>query len=189
MTTQPDQWMSFDDYLEFEDEAERKHEYDDGYLTAMAGATARHVTITQNLVAVLRPHLRGTPCRAYSTDMKLRPIRTKGYYPDVFVTCDERDRGEEVVKHYPKLAIEVLSESTEKRDRGIKWAGYRRCETLEDYVLVSQYRQSVEIFSRAGDVWVYRAYGPEDTVPFTSIDLSLSMDALYEDVEWRPSQG
>jgi Uma2 family endonuclease len=178
--------MSFEDYLESEADAELKHEYDDGYLTAMAGATARHVTIVQNLVAALRVHLRGTPCRAFSTDMKLRPLRTKSYYPDVFVTCDERDRVQETVKQYPKLVIEVLSESTEKRDRDTKWAGYRRCETLEDYLLVSQYRQSVETFSRAGDLWVYRSYGPRDTVHLGSIDLTLPMDAIYEDVEWAP---
>lgn len=189
MTTQLDHWMSFEDYLAYEEKAESKHEYDDGYLTAMAGATARHVTITQNLVGALRPQLRGTSCRIYSTDMKVRPMRTRGYYPDVFVTCDERDRGEEVVKRYPKLVIEVLSKSTERRDRGAKWAGYRRCETSEDYVLVSQYRQSVEIFSHAGDVWVYRAYEPGDMVPIPSIDLSLSMDVIYEDVEWRSPTG
>lgn len=182
MITQLDQWLSFEDYIAVEGKSERKHEYEDGYLIAMAGATARHVTITQNLVGALRPHLRGGPCRVYSTDMKLRPIRTKGYYPDVFVTCDERDHGEELVKRYPKVVIEVLSGGTEARDRGVKWAGYRRCETLEQYLLVAQDRRSVEVFSRAGDVWEYRPYGPEESVPLTGLDLTLIMDVIYEDV-------
>ncbi len=189
MITQPGQRMSLDDYLKFEEEADCKHEYDDGYLTAMAGATDRHVTITQNLVGSLRPHLRGTPCLVYSTDMKLRPTRTMGYYPDIFVTRDERDRGEQTVKQHPKLVIEVLSGSTEKRDRGTKWADYLPCETLEDYVLVSQYLHSVEVFSRAGDVWMYRAYGPEGVVHLAGIDLKLSMDVIYEDVEAGSRRG
>jgi Uma2 family endonuclease len=183
MTTQPEHRLSFEEYLAFEARAEVKHEYDHGYLTAMAGATARHVTITQNVVALLRRHLRDTPCRVYSVDMKLRPSHDRGYYPDVFVTCDERDRAEELVKQHPSLIVEVLSDGTERRDCGDKWAGNRRSETLKDYVLISQYRQSVEVFSRAGDVWVYREFGEGDAVSLPGIDAVLTMTGIYEDVD------
>lgn len=189
MISEPEPWISFDAFLTIEEEAGRKHEYDDGYLTAMAGATARHVTITQNLVGILRPHLRGTACRVYSVDMKLRPERTKGYYPDVFVSCDERNRAEEIVKQYPSLVIEVLSRRTERRDRGTKWAGYRLCETLQEYVLVSQYSPAVEVYCRSGEMWAYRAYGTGERVPLASIDLELSMGSIYEDIEWGRKPG
>ena len=155
----------------------------------MAGATARHVTITQNLVGILRPHLRGTACRVYSVDMKLRPERTKGDSPDVFVSCDERNRAEEIVKQYPSLVIEVLSRRTERRDRGTKWAGYRLCETLQEYVLVSQYSPAVEVYCRSGEMWAYRAYGTGERVPFASIDIELSMGSIYEDIEWGRKPG
>jgi Uma2 family endonuclease len=185
MSVQPDHRISFEEYFGAEQQADSKHEYDDGYLTAMAGATARHVTITQNLVGILRPGLRGTGCNVYSTDMMLRVAPGKGYYPDVFVTCDPRDRAENLVKHHPRLVVEVLSVGTETRDRGIKWAAYRRCETLEDYVLVSQYQQSIEVYSRSGDVWVYRAYGPGEIVHLAGMEITLPMDMVYEDVTWE----
>lgn len=183
MALEPAQWISFEQYLALEAAADRKHEYDDGHLTAMAGATARHVTVTQNLVGAIRSRLRGTPCRVYSADMKLRPIRTAAYYPDLFVTCDERDRDQDLVKQYPRLVIDVLSRSTEQRDRGAKWAAYRRCATLDDYLLVSQYRPLVEVFSRAGDVWVYRTCGPGEVIHLAGVDLDLPMDEVYEDVD------
>lgn len=186
MTSQRSTWMSFDDYLATEEVSETKHEYDDGTLTAMAGAGDPHVTVTTNLVAAIRPHVRGTPCRVYSTDMKLRPTQTKGYYPDVFVTCDDRDRANTLVKLYPTLVIEVLSDGTERRDRGVKWRAYRRCETLREYVLIAQDQQSVEVYHRDGDVWVLQTYGPDEYVDLASIDLRLPMAAIYEDVEWSP---
>ena len=186
MSTQRARWIDFDEYLRIEARGERKHEYDDGGLTAMAGATAGHVTIVQNIVAALRGHLRGSSCRVYSTDMKLRPIHGSGYYPDAFVTCDERDRSEELVKRYPRLVVEVLSEGTERRDRGIKWAVYRGCETLEQYVLVARERQSVEVFSRSGEAWLYQAYGAGEAVRLSSVDLTMTMDVIYEDIAWVP---
>jgi Uma2 family endonuclease/heme-degrading monooxygenase HmoA len=188
MTTEPLHPLSFEDYLALEETSETKHEYDDGVLTAMAGASDPHVTITTNLVAAIRPHLRGTPCRLYSTDMKLRPVPSRGYYPDVFVSCDERDRTERLVKGYPALVIEVLSEGTEGRDRGTKWRAYRRCETLREYVLIAQDQQSVEVYRREGDVWALRIYGPGEVVALTSINLELPVAVIYEDVD-LPSGG
>jgi Uma2 family endonuclease len=186
MTTEQLSPLSFEDYLALEVASETKHEYDDGALTAMAGASDPHVTITTNLVAAIRPHLRGTPCRLYSTDMKLRPAHAKGYYPDVFVTCDERDREERLIKSYPTLVIEVLSDGTEGRDRGTKWRAYRRCETLLEYVLIAQDQLSVEVYRRDGDMWVLQTYGPDEVVALTSIDLHLPMSLIYEDVELPP---
>lgn len=174
--------LSFEAYLALEAEADVKHEYDDGALVAMTGATDAHVTITGNLQAEIRAHVRGGPCRVYSTDMKVRPIRAKGYYPDVFVSCDERDRADRLVKRYPSLVIEVLSDSTERRDRGSKWLAYRRCETLHEYVLVAQDQQLVELYRRAGDIWTYQVYSAGDEVLLASIDLRLSMESIYEGV-------
>jgi Uma2 family endonuclease len=111
-----------DEYLQLEAESTVKHEYVDGEVFAMAGASDVHVTIAGNLFALLRSHVRGTNCRVYIADMKARvEARNCFYYPDVMVTCDERDRATSTYKRFPKLIVEVLSDSTEAFDRGDKF--------------------------------------------------------------------
>lgn len=104
-------------YLEAEKYTSIKHEYIQGQVYAMAGASDAHVTITANVVALLRNHIRGTNCRLYVTDMKAKiDFLNIFYYPDLMVTCDERDRNFDYYKCYPCLIIEVLSDTTEAFD-------------------------------------------------------------------------
>ncbi|MDY6806482.1 MAG: Uma2 family endonuclease, partial [Cyanobacteriota bacterium] len=132
-------YLSPDAYLEGEKSSPIKHEYIQGEVCAMAGACDAHVTIAGNLFALLRSHVRGSGCRVYMSDMKAR-IETMDifYYPDVMVTCDESDRQFDYFKRYPCLIVEVLSDSTESRDRGDKFADYRELSSLQEYVLISQ---------------------------------------------------
>ncbi|NEQ83665.1 MAG: Uma2 family endonuclease, partial [Moorea sp. SIO2I5] len=103
-------YISQEDYLSQEEESSIKHEYSDGEIYAMAGASDAHVTIAGNLFALLRNHVRGTGCRVYMADMKAYVEAANSYYyPDVMVTCDARDRELKNYKKYPCLIVEVLS--------------------------------------------------------------------------------
>jgi Uma2 family endonuclease len=175
-----------EEYLELERMSPIKHEYLQGQLLAMAGASKAHVIITGNLSALLVNHLRGTDCISYAVDMKVRlPQLGLFYYPDLTVTCDERDRSStEDFILYPKLIVEVLSDSTEAFDRGDKFSDYKTAATLEEYVLIHQNQMLVERFQRKSNMlWVPQIYGVNDTVEFTSIQFSCPVDFLYENID------
>ena len=176
--------MSPEEYLEWEKENATKHEYVAGQVFAMAGASDAHVTITVNLLAMLRGHVRGGPCRAYVADMKARVGSEQAfYYPDLLVTCDERDRSNDFFKEHPRLIVEVLSPSAAAFDRGLKFAHYRALPSLEEYVLVDSERQSVDCFRRTGEAeWMLKPYGPGGEVRFESVGFTCRMDEIYEDV-------
>ena len=178
-------YFTAESYLELERISPIKHEYLQGQLVAMAGASKAHVIIAGNLSALLVNHLRGTGCIAYATDMKVRlPILNLFYYPDLEITCDDRDlRSDEDFILHPKLIIEVLSDSTEAFDRGDKFADYKSIPELEEYVLIHQKQILVERFQRQSDsLWIPQINRAGEVVEFASIGLSCSIDALYESV-------
>lgn len=184
MVAVPQPFLTDQDYLHWEAESPTKHEYINGEAYAMAGASDAHVTIAGNLFVMLRSHVRGSGCRVYIADMKAR-IETRNcfYYPDVMVTCDKRDRETDTYKCFPKLIIEVLSDSTEAFDRGDKFADYQTLDTLEEYVLINTRRQRVECFQKnEAGLWVLRYYAEGDFT-LASLPFSASLAALYEDVE------
>lgn len=177
-------YVSPEAYLKSEKISPIKHEYIRGEAYAMAGASDAHVTIAGNLFTLLRNHVRGTGCRVYIAEMKARIEQADVfYYPDVMVTCDERDRTPEDFKRYPRLIVEVLSPTTEAFDRGGKFADYRTLETLQEYVLINQERVSVECFRRNSEgLWVLYPYSEGEEVHLASVDFSCLIAALYEDV-------
>jgi len=177
-------YISPEEYLKLEELSLVKHEYIRGEVYAMAGATESHVTICVNLVKTLTDHVRGNGCNLYTGDMKAR-IDTASiyYYPDVMVSCDERDKAFKSLKKYPCLIIEVLSDGTEGFDRGDKFADYQELETLQEYVLISQKRQRVECFRRnAEGLWVLTSYTQGSEVYLASIDFRTSIDTIYQAV-------
>ena len=191
MIASPQPKLSVEDYLQLEADNPIKHEYIDGDAYAMAGATDAHVTIAGNMFALLRSHLRGSGCRVYISDMKAWiEARNCFYYPDVIVTCDSRDQATSTYKQYPKLIIEVLSDSTEAFDRGDKFADYQTLECLEEYVLINARRQRVECFRRGVDgKWVLQYYTVEtETFELQSVGFSDTLVALYEDVVLEQTQ-
>ena len=178
-------FLSPEEYLQQEAQSSIKHEYINGQVYAMAGTTDSHNTIAGNLYSLIRTHLRGTDCRVYFADIKVKLEKQNCfYYPDVLITCDRRDRETSTYKRFPKLIIEVLSDSTEAFDRGDKFNDYQAIEKLQEYVLVNSKHQRVEIFrqNEAG-MWLYQSYSPiNPTIFLQSLDLTINFTDLYEDV-------
>jgi Uma2 family endonuclease len=182
---QPDLHLDSEAYLEWEKTQAEKHEYLDGQVFAMVGARDAHVTTAGNIFALLRQHLRGGPCRVYISDMKLRmEVANAFFYPDVFVTCDPRDRAEDTYKRFPLLVVEVLSDSTAGYDRGRKFAVYRQVESLQEYAIIDPDTFTVDCFHRdESGHWVLYAFADEDTVEFRSVDFKAPLSSVFEDVE------
>jgi Uma2 family endonuclease len=176
--------LTADEYLEFEQTADGRHEFVAGVLYAMAGPSKRHNRIALNLAAAFHGHVRGGPCDAYISDVKLRlkvGYDDVFYYPDVMVACQREDASEYYLQ-LPKLIIEVLSPSTEKIDRREKALNYRQIATLEEYVLIAQNRPHLEIQRRADDWRPTLITSLDATAEFRSIGLSLPLTQIYEDV-------
>ena len=172
-------------YLAWEAEQSTKHEYHDGEVFAMAGASDAHVTVAGNVYMALRNHLRGSPCSVFISDMKLRVEEDNAFfYPDVFVTCAESDRGQSHSKSAPVLVVEVLSPATSAYDRGAKFAAYRKLPTLREYALIDPERLSLDLFRREGDSkrWVLHPIEAGGHVEWASVGLKVPLEALYEDV-------
>lgn len=172
-------------YLAWEAEQSTKHEYHDGEVFAMAGASDAHVTVAGNVYMALRNHLRGSPCSVFISDMKLRVEEDNAFfYPDVFVTCAESDRGQSHSKSAPVLVVEVLSPATSAYDRGAKFAAYRKLPTLREYALIDPERLSLDLFRRDGDSkrWVLHPIEAGSHVEWASVGLQVPLEALYEDV-------
>ncbi|MBI3101435.1 MAG: Uma2 family endonuclease [Burkholderiales bacterium] len=176
-------------YLAWEAEQSTKHEYHDGEVFAMAGASDAHVTVALNIAMALRNHLRGSPCSVFISDMKLRVEEDNAFfYPDVFVTCADDDRGQSHSKSAPVLVVEVLSPATSAYDRGAKFAAYRKLPTLREYALIDPERLSVDLFRREGDSkrWVLHPIEAGGHVEWASVGLQVPLEALYEDVPLTP---
>ena len=172
-------------YLAWEAEQSTKHEYHDGEVFAMAGASDAHVTVAGNVYMALRNHLRGSPCSVFISDMKLRVEEDNAFfYPDVFVTCAESDRGQSHSKSAPVLVVEVLSPATSAYDRGAKFAAYRKLPTLREYALIDPERLSLDLFRREADSkrWVLHPIEAGGHVEWASVGLQVPLEALYEDV-------
>ena len=183
-------YLTPEEYLQLESNSDLKHEYFNGEILAMAGATDTHVTIALNMAILLRNHLRGSGCRVYISDMKVR-IETKNrfFYPDVMVTCEARDRENSTYKEFPRLIIEVLSDSTEAFDRGDKFADYQSISSLEEYVLINTKKARIECFRRTDDgMWLLQFY-EVDKINFalTSVKFEEKIEEVYQEVDF-PSE-
>lgn len=173
-----------EEYFSWEEKQLERHELIDGRVYAMSGGTQNHSAIKLNVASLIRSHLRGSPCRVFNSDLKVNILNTPNYtYPDLSVTCDDRDREHPLYITYPCLIVEVLSDSTEAYDRGKKFEKYRRNPNLVDYVLVSSDEIAIDIYHKndAGE-WVILSYREGDIIEFQSINLSLPIEQLYEEI-------
>jgi Uma2 family endonuclease len=183
------------EYYALEREAEYKSDYYQGEIFNMSGGTANHSLISTNLAGEIRNRLKGKPCRAYESNLRLNVLRTGlRCYPDVSVYCgplqlDPEDSAGETATN-PTLLFEVLSKSTEAYDRGLKAENYRQIESLRAYVLVSQTKAHVEIFERQGDgPWVLgEANGLDAVLKLPAIDIELPLAEIYAGVEFPPPE-
>ena len=185
--------MTLEEYLAWEEQQPTKHEFLNGLVYdvyAMTGAKDSHVTISGNVFALCKSHLRGSLCRTFISDMKLQvEAANASFYPDVFITCDERDRSSEYYKAYPVLIVEVLSPSTAGFDRGSKFAAYRQIDSLKEYALIDPANFSVDLFRKDDSGhWVLYPYQKGSIVEFASIDLKAPFEAIFEDVEPTQSE-
>lgn len=179
-------YMTEAEYLAHEIRSPVRNEYVAGHIYAMTGASLRHNVITLNIASLLRNHLRGSPCRAFMADAKLRVAKTHSiYYPDVLVTCDPRHLSVSTSDHLvdtPRLIVEVLSESTAGTDRREKLQAYRSLPSLLEYMLVSQDEALLEIHRRSGDIgWQIITLTPGDPVELQSVELTTDFPAIYEE--------
>ena len=180
--------VSPEEYLAAERRSETKHEYDRGFIVAMAGASRWHNRIALNLGAELRAHLKGRPCEAFVSDMRVLVEETELYtYPDLAMVCGEpRFLDAEVdTLLNPVAIVEVLSPSTEAYDRGKKFAHYRRIPSLVEYVLVAQDRPLIERFTRRGDEWVLATFeGLDAALALESAGVRVPLREIYDRVDF-----
>ena len=181
--------VSEDEYLALERDSEVRHEYVDGRLFAMGGASRPHTLIATNLVTALRTRLRGSGCRVSSSDMKVRLADGRRYYyPDLVVSCnDPREEPDAYTETRPTLVVEILSPSSESTDRREKLVEYQALPSVADYLILSQDAPALERFERDGDGWTRATLGAGETIELAALGLSLPVDELYEDV--FPSAG
>lgn len=180
-------------YLELEQSSEVKHEWVNGELFAMAGASVAHNRLCFNLAVSLGSTLSGSPCRGYTSDQRVRIPSTGLYtYPDLTFVCGEAEydpySAETLIN--PTLLVEVLSPSTEAWDRGGKFAHYRRLPSLREFLLVAQDRLCVEHYLRQGDTWVLTAHSEPDAVlTLVSWDAHVRIATVYSGVDLPPNPG
>ena len=177
------------EYLALEEKAETKSEYWNGAIVAMAGGNINHQQIVSNFSRVLGNKVYGK-CRVFPSEMKVWvKKRDKFFYPDLTVICDKPNfyKSRRDTIDNPRLIIEVLSKSTARFDRAEKFLSYQSLESLHEYVLVSQEKAVVEQHIKREDGnWIYQAtIGLESAVTFPSLDATLSLNEIYDLVEFE----
>lgn len=177
--------MTFEEYLEFEEPSRIRHEYIAGEIFAMTGVTKRHNRISGRLYSAFTNHLKGGPCDAYISDVKVK-LRVNhdihAYYPDVMAVCG-RDPKEDRYVADPKLVVEVLSTSTAGVDRHEKRIAYREIAALEEYVIVAQDSAEVTIFRRHESWQPTMLESLDASLELRSIGLTVPLAQIYEG-EW-----
>ena len=176
--------ISVDEYLSGETVSEIRHEYIAGDVYAMVGGSEAHNLISLNVASLLHQHLKGKGCRVFMSDMKTQ-IKTQSqetyYYPDIQVSCHAKDTAK-FFKSHPNLIIEVLSDSTERFDRAEKFSDYRKLESLQEYILIAQDCQRVEVYRKTKN-WDLSLYKANDCFYLDSINLELDLTSIYENIE------
>ncbi len=180
-------YMNPEEYLEWEEKQPIKYEYINGEVFAMTGGTLNHNSITLNIASSLKNHLKGKGCKVFMSDAKLQTFE-KGnfFYPDVMVTCDQRDKKSSKMIKHPCLIIEVLSPGTGAFDRGDKFKFYRRIDTLQEYVLIETESMNIDVFRlNESGVWELHSYEENQDLILTSVNFQCPISLVYEDIEFE----
>jgi Uma2 family endonuclease len=184
--TQPQRHYTLDDYFAVEETSAIKHEYRDGKIFAMAGASLAHDDITANILALLRSALRDTGCRAFGSDLRVATVGGLYTYPDVSVICGKpllvSSRPDTATN--PVIVIEVLSDATRDYDRGDKLAAYRTIASLREVLLIDQAAVIVERWRRRDDTsWSHDRYGSlDDIIALAAVPVALPLREAYREV-------
>ena len=176
------------EYLELERNADFKSEYYNGEIFAMAGATLIHNKIVSNLIFLFNQFLKDKPCDVYPSDLRLQVEKSGLYtYPDITIVCGKAellDNKFDTLKN-PTVLIEVLSDSTEKYDRGQKFSFYREIPSLKEYILVSSKTMKIEKFKRLEDGnYLYIESNEHQPFPIDSINMNLNLEDVYNKIDW-----
>ncbi|PSB01493.1 Uma2 family endonuclease [Merismopedia glauca] len=173
-----------EEYFIWEEQQNLRHEYIDGEVYAMTGGTVNHGRIAANFIAMLIPHLRGSSCGVQTSDVKIEIAESNDYvYPDISVSCDDRDRTAIKFISHPCLIVEVLSLSTEAYDRGDKFRLYRRSPSLEDYVLISASKIAIDIYRKNdSNRWEIVNYVAGDLIELASVNLTFPIEEIFEGI-------
>lgn len=181
-----------EDYLAGEEVSEVRHEYVDGRVYAMAGATVSHALVQGNAFASLHASLRGKECRPFGSDMRVRvvtPGRPNFYYPDVSVVCDS-NANSDLYQDRPVVIVEVLSHSTRRIDDGEKREAYFSIPTLLVYLLAEQDMAAVKVYRRTESAFSIETHtGLEAVIDLPEIDARLPLADLYQGVDFTPEPG
>lgn len=180
-----------EEYLRLDEASDDKLQLVDGEIFAMSGASPRHVRLAMNLGVALANALRGRPCRPYGADLRIRnPAKRLYTYADLSVVCGplelDRESNPPTLLN-PTVIFEVLSESTERFDRGAKARGYREIPTLQAYVLLSQDEARVEQYVRTPAGWLLTEVGDAESLKLDAIEVSLGVRELYDGVFDEPA--
>ena len=175
-----------EEYFAWEEHQEVKHEYIDGEVYAMTGGTLNHSKISSKLTQLLENHLENSGCQVLNSDARVKIEKSNKYvYPDVSVTCDERDEDADQFVSYPCLIIEVLSPSTEAYNRGKKFKLYQSSTSLIDYILVSTEEIEIEVFRKNDrEKWEVTNYVAGDEVELESINLTFPIEQIYRNIKF-----
>src|SRR5436305_2321300 len=178
----PYERMSPEEYLTLvEQDPEHAYEYLDGRVYMMTGGSPDHSIIGSNLNGLLQAFLRGRRCIVYNSDVYVQLSEHYRVCPDVTVSCDPRDRGAQEVIRYPFLVAEVLSPTTEARDRGQKSLQYRSCPTIQEYLLISADVAIIEVFRRQKNgFWALYTLGQDDIVELPNLGIHFSVAEVYQ---------
>ena len=177
---QHNDFISIAEYLQGELISNTKHEYLEGQVYAMAGASKNHQRIITNVVRTFSEHLKNTSCDTYASDIKIRIGDLAFFYPDVIVTCQD-DMENTYYTGHPVIIVEVLSRSTRRKDETTKRRLYQTLPSLQEYVLIEQDIVDVEVCRRS-EGWVSEHHFMGDGVTFAAIDLTLPVKEIYERV-------
>lgn len=169
------------EYFVWEEQQLEKHEYINGEVYAMSGGSVNHGRIAIKFAAMFDSHLENSDCITGNSDIKINILKTNNYtYPDVSVTCDERDKITTQYITYPCLIVEVLSPCTEACDRGGKFRMYRNNPNLQDYLLVSSTSIEIDLYHRKDNgEWIIINYQERDTIELKSINLNFAIEQVY----------
>lgn len=177
--------LTSEEYFAWEEKQLEKHELINGQVYAMSGGSVNHSRIAIRFVTMVDTHLDASSCITGNSDLRINIVGTNNYtYPDVSVTCDDRDKTTTQYITYPCLIVEVLSPSTETYDRSGKFRLYRKNPNLQDYLLVSSTSIEMDLYHKndAGE-WLIINYQEGDTVELKSINLRFPIEQIYRNLD------
>ncbi len=178
--------FTVDEYIDFEEKSDIRHEFHEGHLYPIDGTTLAHNQVKQNMVALMRPVFRKRRCNVVDENVKLQIIENSKYiYPDILLICDDRDINSTYILRYPSLIVEILSKSTADYDKGSKFSFYQTLPSIQYYLLIESRWQSIELYSRTKkkNIWTYQRFSePTEIIEFPKLEFQCSFEDIYKDL-------